>query len=389
MLNFTFSHPTQLVFGLDTINRVGELSKTLGNKILLHYGQSSIKKSGLYDKVMTSLTEAGIEVVELGGVVANPVFSLVLEGIKLCKEEQIEGILAVGGGSVMDSAKAIAAGVYVEDDYWNYFMHRGDVPNALPLGIVSTLPATGSETSPSSVITNEAVEHKRSINSKKILPKFSIVDPKLHVTLPAYQTACGISDIMSHLIERYFTHTTHVDYTDRLLEASFHTLLVNGPLLMKDPNNLDARSEVAFVSLVAHNGLLGGGREEDWASHRIEHELSNYYNIAHGAGLAIIMPAWMRYVYKENPARFEQFARRVFKIDYAFDQQEQTIVAGIDAYEKFLSDLYLPTSLTEAGILEDNFEQMTDNALINRGETVGNFKKLNKQDIINIYRLSK
>ena len=173
MLNFTFSHPTQLVFGLDTINRVGELSKTLGNKILLHYGQSSIKKSGLYDKVMTSLTEAGIEVVELGGVVANPVFSLVLEGIKLCKEEQIEGILAVGGGSVMDSAKAIAAGVYVEDDYWNYFMHRGDVPNALPLGIVSTLPATGSETSPSSVITNEAVEHKRSINSKKILPKFS------------------------------------------------------------------------------------------------------------------------------------------------------------------------------------------------------------------------
>lgn len=389
MLNFTFSHPTQLVFGTDTVSRVGELSKTLGNKILLHYGQSSIKKSGLYDIVMASLKEAGLEVVELGGVVANPVFSLVLEGIKLCKEEQIEGILAVGGGSVMDSAKAIAAGVYVEDDYWNYFMNRGDVPNALPIGVVSTLPATGSETSPSSVITNEAVEHKRSINSKKILPKFSIVDPKLHVTLPAYQTACGISDIMSHLIERYFTHTTHVDYTDRLLEASFHTLLVNGPLLMKDPSNLDARSEVAFVSLVAHNGLLGGGREEDWASHRIEHELSNYYNIAHGAGLAIIMPAWMRYVYKENPARFEQFARRVFKIDYAFDQQEQTIVAGIDAYEKFLSDLYLPTSLTEAGILEDNFEQMTDNALVNRGETVGNFKKLNKQDIINIYRLSK
>ena len=389
MLSFTFSHPTELVFGIDSINQVGELTKNLGKKVLLHYGKASIKKSGLYDVVIKSLTEAGLEVVELGGVQANPIFSLVQEGIELCKSEQIEVVLAVGGGSVMDSAKAIAAGIYVEKDYWSYFMKRGDVQKALPIGVVSTLPATGSETSPSSVITNTEVQHKRSINSKQILPKFAIVDPSYHTTLPAYQTACGISDILSHLIERYFTHTTHVDFTDRLLEASFQTLLINGPLVMKNPQDLNARSEIAFASLVAHNGLLGSGREEDWASHRIEHELSNYYDIAHGAGLAIIMPHWMRYVYKENPARFEQFARRVFKIDLAFDRQEEAILAGIDAYEQFLQDLLLPTTLTEAGILDDRFEEMADNAFVDRGHTVGNFKKLNKADVMNIFRLSK
>ena len=229
MLSFTFSHPTELVFGIDSVNQVGELTKNLGKKVLLHYGKASIKKSGLYDVVIKSLTEAGLEVVELGGVQANPIFSLVQEGIELCKSEQIEVVLAVGGGSVMDSAKAIAAGVYVDKDYWSNFMKRGDVQKALPIGVVSTLPATGSETSPSSVITNTEVQHKRSINSKQILPKFAIVDPSYHTTLPAYQTACGISDILSHLIERYFTHTTHVDFTDRLLEASFQTLLINGP----------------------------------------------------------------------------------------------------------------------------------------------------------------
>lgn len=388
MNSFQWSHPTKIYFGIDKHKEVGTLTKALGDTVLFHYGQSSIKKTGLYDTVMRALSDEGIKVIELGGVEANPRFDLVLEGIELCKQHNVEAVLAVGGGSVIDSAKAIAAGVYVEGDYWTYFMKRGDVAKALPIGAISTLPAAGSETSPSSVITNVELEHKRSINSEKVLPRFAIIDPKLHVTLPPYQTACGISDMLSHLIERYFTHTTHVDTTDRLLEAAIQTVLVNGPIVMKEPDNLDARSELAFIATLAHNGLLGAGRVEDWASHRIEHELSNYYDIAHGAGLAIIIPAWMRYVYKENPARFEQFARRIFKIDHGFDQQEKTVLDGIDAFEAFLKSLHLPTRLSHAGILDKQYEKMADNALINRGPTVGNFKKIHREDIINIYKLA-
>lgn len=389
MNNFTWSHPTQLVFGLDTHQQVGDYAKSLGRKLLLHYGQNSIKKSGLYDTVINALNEAEIEFIELGGVQANPRYDLVVEGIELCRQQKVDGILAVGGGSVMDSAKAIAAGVFVEDDFWNYFMHRSDVKKALPIGIVSTLPATGSETSKSSVIINTQLQHKRSIQSSKLLPKFAIIDPTLHITLPSYVSACGISDIMSHLIERYFSHTQYVDLTDRLLEATMQSLIVNGPLILKNGQDLNARSEIAFAAALAHNGLLGSGRQEEWASHRIEHELGNYYDTAHGAGLAIIIPAWMRYVYKENPARFEQFARRVFKIDYAFDRQEETILAGIDAFENFLKSLYLPTRLSEAGILDDRYEEMATNCLVNRNGSIGFSKKLFKEDIIAIYQLAK
>ena len=388
MLNFQFYNPAKIIFGKDEENNVGKYTIEYGKRVLLHYGGGSIKKTGLYDKVVQSLKNENIEIIELGGVCPNPVLSLVREGIEICKKENIDFILAVGGGSVIDSAKAISVGAKIDGDIWEYFMDKSKkFDDAIPLGVILTIPATGSESSTSSVITNEENLFKRSLSTTKYIPKFSILNPELTYTLPSYQTACGCSDILSHLMERYFTQVDHVDFTDRLLEASMKTVLLNAPLAIENPNDYNVRAEIMWVGTLAHNGLLNTGRIGDWASHYIEHELSALYNLTHGAGLSIITPAWMKYVYKENPDKFIQFAHRVFDIDFAYNEKEQTILEMIKKLENWYKSLGLPTRLSDVNIDDSHFMEMAEKSLVGRG-LMGNFKKLNAEDICNIYRLA-
>ncbi len=388
MLNFQFYNPARIIFGRGEENNVGKYTAEYGKKVLLHYGEGSIKKTGLYEKVISSLKKYNIEIIELGGVRPNPVLSLVRKGIEICKTESIDFILAVGGGSVIDSAKSIAVGSKINGDIWEYFMDKSKViKSSLPLGVILTIPATGSESSTSSVITNEENLFKRSIKSTEYIPKFSILNPEITFTLPEYQIACGCSDILSHLMERYFTQVEHVDFTDRLLEAAMKTIIINAPIAVNEKNNYDIMAEIMWVGTLAHNGLLDTGRIGDWASHYIEHELSALYDLTHGAGLAIITPAWMKYVYKENQDKFIQFAHRVFNIDFAYNEKERTIIEMIKYLENWYKTIGLPTKLSEVGITSSNFEKMAEKCLVGRGKA-GNFKKLDMEDICNIYNLA-
>ena len=324
MENFEFYSPTRIIFGRGTEEKVGELTKEYGTKVLLHYGGGSIKKYGLYDKVVKSLQDAGVDFIELGGVQPNPRLGLVKEGIKICRENDIDFILAVGGGSVIDSAKAISLGVPYEGDVWDFFMGKALPEKNLPVGVVLTIPAAGSESSNSVVITKEEGLLKRSCNNDINRPVFAIMNPELTFTLPPYQTASGVVDMMAHIMERYFTHQTDVDLTDGLCESMLKTIMKNALIVMEEPDNYDARAELMWAGTLAHNGLVGTGRIGDWASHAIEHELSAMYDVAHGAGLAVVFPAWMKYVYKHNVNRFAQFAVNVFNVDYDFANPERT-----------------------------------------------------------------
>lgn len=390
MKNFTYKSPTEVVFGKDTVGEVGTYMKQLGKRVLLHYGGGSIKKNGIYETVVKSLKEQQLEIVEFGGVVPNPRYSTVLKGIELCRTHQVDCILAVGGGSVIDSAKAIAAGYYIEhEDFWNdYFMVHKRPQFALPLGVVLTIPAAGSETNRGAVITNDETEFKRSIGADCMIPRFAIIDPQTHFTLPNYQTACGCTDIIAHLLERYFTQTTNVDFSDRFIEASLKTMIHYAPLALKYPTDYNIRSEIAWCGTIAHNGLLGKGRQEDWGTHDLQHELGAIYDITHGEGLAVMFPAWMKYVWKENPTRFVQFARRVWDIDYAYEKEEETILAGIDKMERFFQELGLATRLHELNIDDSNFAVMAEKLLLGK-EYAGNFMHLTKEDAIHIYQLAK
>lgn len=387
MINFEFDNRTKILFGKDTESQVGELTKLEGKKVLLHYGVSSIKRMGLYEKVVASLEEAGVSYVELSGVVANPRVSLVREGIQFCKEEGVDFILAVGGGSVIDSAKGIAAGYYYDGDVWDLYMKKSKVDKCLPLGVVLTIPAAGSETSVGSVITNEEELLKRDIGHINLRPIFAIMNPEWTFSLPAYQTGCGASDILAHIMERYFTNTKNVALVDRLSEGAMKTIVTQAPLLMDDPNNYDVRSEVMWVGTIAHNDLLGTGRESDWASHDIEHELSAIYDIAHGAGLSIIFPAWMKYVYKHDIARFAQYANRVFDIEINPMDLEETALKGIKAVEDFYKSIGMPIRLSDVGIDDTKFAEMAKKAVM--FGTLGSFVNLDKADIEKIYILAK
>jgi Iron-containing alcohol dehydrogenase. len=388
MNNFVFQNPTKIIFGKGTEKTVGAEAKKYADKVLLHYGGGSIKRSGLYDTVVKSLKEAGVEFVELGGVKPNPRLSLVKQGIEICRKEGIRFILAVGGGSVIDSAKAIAVGVPYDGDVWDFYVGKAQVREALPVGVVLTIPAAGSESSPSSVITNEDGWYKRGLTTDHIFPKFSILNPELTYTLPNYQTACGAADIMAHIMERYFTNTTDVELTDRLCEAAMRTLINNVPKALENPTDYAARAEIMWTATVAHNNLLGMGREEDWGSHNIEHEISGIYDIAHGAGLAIVFPAWMKYVYKHDIKRFAQFAVRVWNVDYNFSNPEETALKGIEKLKEFFSSIGLPVSLHEAGIDDSRLEEMADKCTDSDTHTVGNFVKLHKKDVYEIYKLA-
>jgi len=386
--NFVFHNPTRILFGKDQESKVGEEVKKLSKKVLLHYGTGSIKKIGLYDTVVKSLNASGVDFVELGGAVPNPRLALVQEGIKICKSEKIDFILAVGGGSAIDSAKAIAVGACYSGDVWDFFDGKAVPKDALGVGVVLTIPAAGSEMSNSMVVTNEDGWYKRGCSTELIRPRFAIMNPELTFSLTNYATVCGVADIMAHVFERYFTNVPNVDFTDRLCEATLRTVIHNTPLILKNPNDYNARAELMWAGTVAHNDLLSCGRIGDWASHQIEHELSGIYDVPHGAGLAVVFPAWMRYVYKHDIDRFVQFAVRVFGVDCSFKDPETTALEGISRLKQFYRSVGLPVSLAELEIPADRLEEMAQKCKKtgDKNGTVGSFVKLTQEDILNLLK---
>jgi len=388
MENFVFQNPTKILFGRGMEDHVGEETAFYSKKVLLHYGGGSIKSSGLYDRVMASLKKAGVSWIELGGVKPNPRFSLVQEGIRLAKENQLGLILAVGGGSVIDSAKAIAMGAVIDGNVWDFYMGKGAPQSALPVGTVLTIPAAGSESSTGTVITNEEGWLKRSVNSELLYPRFSILNPELAFSLPKFQVACGVTDIMAHLMERYFTNVPHVSFTDRLIEATMKTLINQAPLVLEDPRNYDAWAEIMWAGTIAHNNLLNTGRIGDWASHDIEHEISGIYDVAHGAGLAVVFPAWMKYVWHHDVNRFAQWAVRVWNVDMDVFNPEAVALQGIARLEAFSKSMGLGTRLADLGIKDDRIDEMADKCTNGNTHTVGNFVPLDRNAIREILLLA-
>jgi len=386
MRGFEFSNRTRIIFGKGTEARVGAETKKLADRVLLHYGSGSIKKSGLYDRITASLDLSGVERVELAGVEPNPRLSLVKEGIRLCRENDIKFILAVGGGSVIDSAKAIAVGAPYKGDVWDFFVGNSFPQKALGVGTVLTIPAAGSESSASCVITNTDSNYKLGLTDELLRPEFSILNPELSFTLPPFQTACGAADIMAHIMERYFTNTKKVELSDRLCEAAMKTLVNNALLCIQKADDYDARAEMMWTGCVAHNDLLGMGRNEDWASHGIEHEISAIYDIAHGAGLACVFPAWMKKVYRSNIPRFVQFASRVWNVEIDSFDQEKTALLGIARLEEFFRSMGLVTTLAEMGIKDDRLEEMADKCTRGAGATIGSFAKLDRGTVLAILK---
>ena len=387
MRNFKFYSPTKIVFGESSVGQLGRLILDRYKRILIHYGGGSIKRSGLYTDIMNILKEYDCEIFELSGVEPNPKLGLVREGVNLVKEKDIDLILAVGGGSVIDSAKAIGFGSKYDKDVWDFFIGEAKVKETIPVGVILTFPATGSEASMGSVITNEQGPYKLAVNNDILRPIFAIMDPALTLSLPDKQTFSGIMDILSHIFERYFTNTPDVDLTDFLCEATMKSVIKNAYILKKDPKNMAARSEIMLAGTIAHNGLLGLGREDDWASHSIGHELSAFYGTTHGRSLGIIFPAWMKYVYKDNIDRFVQFATNVFDVSMVRKTPEEVALEGIKSFISFLKDIEVPTTFDEEGLPTDNFERMAEKAT--GGGTIGGLKKLDKDDVVNIYNLAK
>ncbi len=389
MQNFSFYSPTFFEFGKDTENKAGELVKRFGgSKVLIHYGGGSVVRSGLLDGVKKSLEKEEIDYVELGGVKPNPRSGLVYEGIDLCKKEKVNFVLAVGGGSTIDSSKAIAAGVVYDGDFWDFYMGKR-IEEALPVGTILTIAAAGSEGSPDSVITKEEGMFKRGATGDAIRPKFSILNPALTQTLPPYQTAAGITDIMAHLHERYLTNTKEVEVTDRLIEALLLTMVHEGPRVIEDPNNYEARANIMWAGMMAHNNAVGVGRSQDWNSHEIEHELSALYDCAHGAGLAVTMPAVFKYVYKHDVMRFAKLAVRVWGCQMDFDHPETTALAGIACLENYLRSIGMPLSFKELGAKEEDIPKLVESLCYGNGRdgSIYGFVTLNKDDCEKIYKL--
>lgn len=389
MNNFTFYAPTYFAFGKDTEKETGKYVKRFGgSKVLIHYGGGSVIRSGLLDRVKKSLEEEQISYIELGGVKPNPRSGLVYEGIELCRKGNIDFVLAVGGGSTIDSAKAIAAGAVYNGDFWDYYEGK-PVEKALPIGTILTIAAAGSEGSPDSVITKEDDMFKRGASGEAFRPKFSILNPALTQTLPAYQTACGITDIIAHLYERYLTNTKEVEVTDRMIEALILTMIHEGPRVIEDPDNYEARANIMWAGMMAHNNSCGVGRTQDWTSHDIEHELSALYDCAHGAGLAVVMPAVFTYNMNHDVMRFAKIAVRVWGCQMDFEHPEKTAKAGIEALRSFLISIGMPKNFEELGAREADIEKLAHTACYGNGGdgTLGGFVKLSQKDVEAIYRL--
>ncbi|MBO4900322.1 MAG: iron-containing alcohol dehydrogenase [Lachnospiraceae bacterium] len=389
MENFSFYSPTYFVFGKEAESQTGDMVKRFGGtKVLIHYGGGSVVRSGLLDRVKASLDAAGIAHIELGGVKPNPRSGLVYEGIDLCKKENVDFVLAIGGGSTIDSSKAIAAGVVYDGDFWDFYCGKR-IEEALPVGTVLTIAAAGSEGSPDSVITREEDMMKRGASGDAIRPKFSILNPALTQTLPPYQSAAGITDIMAHLYERYLTNTTDVEVTDRLIEALLLTMKHEGPRVIADPDNYEARANIMWAGMMAHNNSCGVGRTQDWNSHNIEHELSALYDCAHGAGLAVTMPAVFKYVMDHNVMRFAQVAVRVWGCSMDFEHPEVTALEGINAFAAFLTSLGMPSNFEELGAKEADIPTLVENLCCGNGRdgSISGFVTLNKDDCARIYQM--
>ncbi|MCQ2596113.1 MAG: iron-containing alcohol dehydrogenase [Treponemataceae bacterium] len=390
MENFSFYAPTYFAFGKDAENQCGQLVKRFGgSNVLIHFGGGSVIKSGLLDRVKKSLAAENIAYTELGGVKPNPRSGLVYEGIKLCREKKIDFILAVGGGSTIDSSKAIAAGAVYDGDFWDYYEGK-PVEKALPIGTVLTIAAAGSEGSPDSVITKEDGMIKRGASGEAYRPKFSVLNPALTQTLPAYQTACGITDIIAHLYERYLTNTKNVEVTDRMIEALILAMVNEAPKVMANPNDYDARANIMWGGMMAHNNSCGVGRSQDWTSHNVEHELSALYDCAHGAGLAVAMPAVFTYTLQHDVMRFAKIAVRVWGCQMDFDNPERTAKAGIEALRNFLVSIGMPKNFAELGAKEADIEKLAHTCCYGNGNTSGKisgFTTLEQKDVEAIYRL--
>ena len=394
MRSFEYFAPTKVIFGKDSHLQIGDiLKKENCHKVLIHYGGKSAVASGLIDEVSGCLTDAGIDFVTLGGVVPNPRLSKVREGIELCKKENVDFILAIGGGSVIDSAKAIGYGVANPwTDVWNFYL-KTEVPTAcLPIGVIPTIAASGSEMSNSSVITNEDGWLKRGAAKCDLCrPKFALMNPKLTYSLPQYQTESGCVDILMHTMERYFVNIETMEITDRISESLMQTVIYNARILMREPDNYTARAEIMWAGSLSHNGLTGCGTGGgDWACHQLEHELGGLYDVTHGAGLAAIWGSWARYVYDVNPERFAQFATNVFDIPCGLDF-EKTALAGIEAMEDFFRSIKMPVSLHELGLdLDDQqIHELAFKCSYEDTRTIGVFKQLNMKDMEKIYTMAR
>lgn len=389
MNHFSLYNPTYFLFGKETQHKVGELvHRFCGKKVLIHYGGGSVVRSGLLSQTERSLKEAGIEYVALGGAVPNPRSGLVYEGISLCKANGIDFVLGIGGGSAIDSAKAIAAGAVYDGDFWDLFEGKAPYEKALPLGCILTFPATGTESSNSSVITQERGMLKRGLRGDSNRPVFAIMNPELTFTLPPYQTACGVADMMAHVFERYFTNVQHVDVSDRLCEAVLQTMIKAAPIVMENPSDYDARAELMWAGTLAHNGQLGIGREEDWSSHNIGHELSAAYDVAHGASLSVVMPHWMQYTLPGHEMRYAQMAVRVFGCQMDYENPASTAKEGIARLQSLWKDLGLPLTLTDLQINAADIPALVQKTRCDANGMLGAFMPLQKSDVEAILRLS-
>ena len=393
MDNFTFYSPTYFAFGRGTENDTGAYVKKYGGtKVLIHYGGGSAKRSGLLDRVEASLKKEGIDYVELGGVKASPLSDLVYEGIDLARKEKVDFVLAVGGGSVMDSAKGIALGAVYDGDFWDFYCgKKGPVTEALPVGCVVTIAASGSEGSTDSVVTlvtEDGHEYKRCADGDILRPLFAIMNPELMMTLPPYQTASGIADIMAHCMERYFTHTKDVELTDRLLEAVMITMIKEGRRVMANPNDYEARANIMWAAMIAQNNLPGVGRAQDWGTHHMDNEIGILYGASHGAGLALLFPYWMEYAMKtQGTERFVMYASRVWGCQIDFEHPEVTGMEGIKCFQRFMKDIGMPTTISELGGKEEDIPKMVEN-MFHGAPNHGNFVKLTPEIAAEIYRMA-
>lgn len=395
MKNFNYYAPTQVAFGRNTENQVAELVKKYGgSKVLIHYGGQSAIRSGLLAKVEQILTEAGIAYVKLRGVKPNPRLSLVRKGIELCKEENVDFLLAVGGGSVIDSCKAISSGRFYQGDVWTLYEHKDHATQYLPIGCILTIPAAGSEMSNGSVITNDEVESwlKKDYCVDEFRCKFAIMNPELTFTLPAWQTACGITDMMMHTMERYFSKDDDMETTDAIAEAILRTCMKEGPLALANPTDYTCRANIMWAGTLAHNDLTGCGTTGDWATHNIEHELSGLFDVSHGAGLAAVWGSWARYTRNENLPRFARFAHNVMGIDTTNMSDMEASETGIKAMEQFFRSIGMPTdihTLVGKDITDAEIEEMAQKCTNGDTTTIGGLKILHAADIVKIYQMAK
>jgi len=388
MDNFSFYTPTRYKFGRGSEELVGEMSASQGwETVMIVYGGGSAIRSGLLERVCTSLTKAGVRFVTFGGIRPNPTDGPVREAIDICRKCCPDAILAVGGGSVIDTAKAVAAGYLYSGDFWDFFSGKTPVEKALPIGVVLTIPAAGSEGSGNAVITNTETGQKISIRTESVLrPVFSLLNPELTFTLPAEQTAAGIVDMMAHIMERYFTTTEGVEVTDRISEGLLRAIMNEAPIVMAEPENYDARANIMWSGTMAHNGICGCGRREDWGSHGLEHVLSAEYGVTHGAGLATVFPAWMTFMASHKPAKVAQLGQRIFGISAELDP-EQGALKTAEAMRDFFKSLGLPVNLKELGITDPDFRHLTECFLRDKGNPFRGYMTLGPEEVEAIYRL--